>query len=425
MRFPEMRKRTATINTIAGINNKQKTCTPAPNPTATPAATPLAACSFSNEPHAIIKPRQKPRTPAMSVPTIPNAQRKHGIDAEKNRRQHSDHGTCEISPEPIDVKERDRREDRRRMSRGREDSPVRELAGEEQVIADAVSRIFDDDIFAPHSGRCRPCITSGRPITHLASGGCCAQTVFGLTQHHRRCDVIRLIDRVIKNMRRRDDAHDCDRTCQQRNERIGSMLPRNFNALPCQQEAICSRCGRALKPMLQSPPAMTDFSSIFHSPPTAQPSVRESLGVELPTIEICDVGARIEGVERYAGLVAQGIANVNGFEPDPQQFARVCKPRQRRNAGTSRFFSASAARRRFMSPDIPDARRFIQPIRASSIFSPRSAQASAVHGQINQHRPDDALDDVPEMPAIDYLKIDVQGMSWMCSWARAKRSHRR
>src|SRR6476661_9991710 len=49
-------------------------------------------------------------------------------------------------------------------------------------------------------------------------------------------------------------------------------------------------------------------------------TLKSAIAVDIPTIEIVDVGAMIEGEDRYAGLVAQGVARVTGFEPDPEQY---------------------------------------------------------------------------------------------------------
>src|SRR4051794_40681333 len=70
--------------------------------------------------------------------------------------------------------------------------------------------------------------------------------------------------------------------------------------------------------------AMSDLSSYFNAPPPPRkPTLREVLGREIPPIEICDVGAMEEGAERYAELIAQGLATVIAFEPDPKQFQKL------------------------------------------------------------------------------------------------------
>jgi len=47
------------------------------------------------------------------------------------------------------------------------------------------------------------------------------------------------------------------------------------------------------------------------------------IGTPVPHIEIMDIGAMIEGEERYRALVNQGLASVTGFEANPAEFARL------------------------------------------------------------------------------------------------------
>ena len=56
---------------------------------------------------------------------------------------------------------------------------------------------------------------------------------------------------------------------------------------------------------------------------TAQSNLGEFLGRTIPTIQILDVGAMSAGQERYHPLVAAGLAEVTGFEPNPAEYARL------------------------------------------------------------------------------------------------------
>jgi hypothetical protein len=56
---------------------------------------------------------------------------------------------------------------------------------------------------------------------------------------------------------------------------------------------------------------------------TAQSNPAEFLGRKIPTIQILDVGAMATGQERYHALVASGLAQVTGFEPNPAEYARL------------------------------------------------------------------------------------------------------
>src|SRR3954464_1572303 len=54
-----------------------------------------------------------------------------------------------------------------------------------------------------------------------------------------------------------------------------------------------------------------------------KPPLRKAFGIELPLVEILDVGAMSEGEDRYAGLLAQELARVVGFEPNPAELSRL------------------------------------------------------------------------------------------------------
>jgi FkbM family methyltransferase len=55
----------------------------------------------------------------------------------------------------------------------------------------------------------------------------------------------------------------------------------------------------------------------------ASASLHAIAGIEIPHIEIMDIGAMAEGAERYHPLVDHGLASVTGFEPNPAEFARL------------------------------------------------------------------------------------------------------
>lgn len=46
----------------------------------------------------------------------------------------------------------------------------------------------------------------------------------------------------------------------------------------------------------------------------------DALRVELPVVEVLDIGARQEGEDRYAPLLTQNLARVTGFEPEASEF---------------------------------------------------------------------------------------------------------
>jgi FkbM family methyltransferase len=54
-----------------------------------------------------------------------------------------------------------------------------------------------------------------------------------------------------------------------------------------------------------------------------QPGFQDIVEHPIPQISIVDVGAMVEGQERYHQLVISGLAVVTGFEPNPEQFSRL------------------------------------------------------------------------------------------------------
>jgi len=144
---------------------------------------------------------------------------------------------------------------------------------------------------------------------------------------------------------------------------------------------------------------------------TSASSFHLALGVSIPPITIVDVGAMSEGVERYASLLAAGVASVVGFEPNPQELARLV---------------ASGAPRRSYLPDClgrggPAILHITRYAGCSSLYRPnialielfQSIGAADPTGNffVLAEQPVETrrLDDVSECPQPDFLKLDVQG----------------
>ena len=56
---------------------------------------------------------------------------------------------------------------------------------------------------------------------------------------------------------------------------------------------------------------------------TNQILLKDILSTSLPTLEIMDIGAMSEGVDRYFPLVNQGLGRVTGFEPNPENLDKL------------------------------------------------------------------------------------------------------
>jgi FkbM family methyltransferase len=132
------------------------------------------------------------------------------------------------------------------------------------------------------------------------------------------------------------------------------------------------------------------------------------LGAAAPRIDIVDVGAMIlEGAtNEYSALVQQGIGRVVGFEPIPEEcekLNRSCGKHQRflpyfiGDGRPAEFKQCSAPlTSSLLEPNMPLLRMFNQleelttPVKRWPVETKR-------------------LDDIPEITAMDMLKVDVQG----------------
>jgi FkbM family methyltransferase len=137
--------------------------------------------------------------------------------------------------------------------------------------------------------------------------------------------------------------------------------------------------------------------------------IQDILQVDLPTVHVVDVGAMQEGEDRYAGLVAHGLARVTGFEPNPGQF-HVLSTRQE----PYRYLPFCLGDG---NPATMHAARYPG---CSSLYEPDPAVIDLFTGMdtgaggnfhifktliLETHR----LDDVPDLGRVDLMKLDVQG----------------
>ena len=124
-------------------------------------------------------------------------------------------------------------------------------------------------------------------------------------------------------------------------------------------------------------------------------------------VKVVDIGANpIDGEAPYAGLIAQGDADVVGFEPNPDALARLDAMK-----GPSETYLPHAVG--------DGARHTLHVCRAqgmTSLLRPDPAVLDCFHGfpqwgevletcEVDTVR----LDDVPATEGLDYLKIDIQG----------------
>lgn len=148
------------------------------------------------------------------------------------------------------------------------------------------------------------------------------------------------------------------------------------------------------------------------APPRAPRPFRisDALKPQLPTIQVLDVGAMIEGVDRYASLVEQHLAQVTGFEPDPEQFARLQAARK----GPYRYlphFLGMGGPATFHVTRYPGGSSLYEPDPSViDLFMQMGAQPGEhLHVEKVVEVETRRLDDVEGLPAPDYIKLDVQG----------------
>jgi FkbM family methyltransferase len=138
-------------------------------------------------------------------------------------------------------------------------------------------------------------------------------------------------------------------------------------------------------------------------------SIKEALQVELPTIDLIDIGAMPEGEDRYGPLVKQGLARVTGFEPNPQQFQRLAV-----RQGPYRYlpyFLGDGGAATFHVARYPGCSSLYEPDPAvidlfTSIGADEGGNFTVVQRVPIQTR---RLDDIPELGRADFIKVDVQG----------------
>jgi FkbM family methyltransferase len=150
----------------------------------------------------------------------------------------------------------------------------------------------------------------------------------------------------------------------------------------------------------------------------AVPSLCDILHIPI-TVDVVDVGANpVDGDPPYKRLLTQGRARVVGFEPIPEALAKL-------NA-------AKGPNETYLGAAVGDGKRHIfhlcQLGAMSSILEPNAAFLDYLHlfpewGKVLSKSEIDTvrLDDISEITACDFLKIDIQGAELMVFQNAAKR----
>ena len=136
----------------------------------------------------------------------------------------------------------------------------------------------------------------------------------------------------------------------------------------------------------------------------------EFLGRKIPTIQILDVGAMATGQERYHALVASGLAEVTGFEPNPAEYARL-----QNRKGPYRYlpyFLGAGQSAKFHLTRYPGCSSLLTP-NSKVIDMFMTIGCADPNGNFHVEKTETVetirLDDIKPALAVDFLKVDAQG----------------
>lgn len=139
-------------------------------------------------------------------------------------------------------------------------------------------------------------------------------------------------------------------------------------------------------------------------------SIQEIFTEKAPTVTIIDVGAMLEGKNRFDGLLEKGLARVIGFEPDPTEYQKL-KPREDERHAFLPYFVGNG------KPAVFHRCRYNG---CSSLYRPNrklldlfTSLGDPANGFFEVLSTSDVmtvrLDDIEEAKNCDFLKVDVQG----------------
>lgn len=145
------------------------------------------------------------------------------------------------------------------------------------------------------------------------------------------------------------------------------------------------------------------------NPATGPFKLSEFLGSQAPRVDIVDVGAMaLDGhVNEYSALVKHGNGYVVGFEPIPAECEKL-----NRNAGKKQrflpYFIGDGSEGEFKLCSAPMTSSLLEPnLPLLRKFNDLEELTTPVQRSKVQTR---RLDDIPEITAMDMLKVDVQGL---------------
>jgi FkbM family methyltransferase len=138
-------------------------------------------------------------------------------------------------------------------------------------------------------------------------------------------------------------------------------------------------------------------------------TLSEAIGEPAPAITILDIGAMPTGQERYNSLVTQGCARVFGIEPSEAALAEV--PEEERERFIPHFLGDGRPAT-FHQARHPGCSSLLSPNEEMiNLFQTIGAEPETGNFAVVDTEPVETvrLDDVPNLPAIDFVSIDTQG----------------
>jgi FkbM family methyltransferase len=141
-----------------------------------------------------------------------------------------------------------------------------------------------------------------------------------------------------------------------------------------------------------------------------QANFGQIIGRPIPTVQILDVGAMATGQERYHGLLASGLAQVTGFEPNPAEFARL-----KDRPGPYRYlphFLGAGGSATFHLTRYPGCSSLLMPDpKVIDLFMTIGAGDPGGNFHVTKTEPVETmrLDDIKPALDVDFMKVDAQG----------------
>jgi FkbM family methyltransferase len=139
-------------------------------------------------------------------------------------------------------------------------------------------------------------------------------------------------------------------------------------------------------------------------------AIKEILGDKAPMVTVVDIGAMIEGKNRYDGLVEQDLAQVIGFEPEAHEFEKLKAQADKRHAYLP-YFVGSGKPGTFHRCRYNGCSSLYEPDpRIIDLFTAIGASAGGNFEVLETSEVQTVrLDDIKEIQSCDFLKVDVQG----------------